>query len=52
MNIVESGKKKCVLVAEDNKFQRNTLLSYMETCDYDCIEAEDGIEALKHMRDP
>ena len=48
--MVSVKDKKCVLVAEDNKFQRMTLFQFMEMCDYSVVGAEDGVEALEHLR--
>ena len=41
-----NGDKKCVLVAEDNRFQRQTLIHFLTVCDYDVVAAEDGEKAL------
>lgn len=45
-------KNLCVLVAEDDLFQRLALLDFLAICKFDAVEAEDGQVALQKMRDP
>jgi len=42
----------CVLVAEDDLFQRLALLDFMSTCKFNTVEAENGRIALEEMRKP
>ena len=42
----------CVLVAEDDMFQRLALLDFMTTCKFNTVEAEDGRVAIDKMKDP
>ena len=44
--------KFCVLVAEDDLFQRLALLDFMSTCKFNTVEAENGRIALEEMRKP
>ncbi|WP_456431138.1 hybrid sensor histidine kinase/response regulator [Thermosulfuriphilus sp.] len=39
-----------VLIAEDSSFYRNLLRSYLEGAGFDVVVAEDGQEALEHLR--
>ena len=45
-------EKFCVLVAEDDLFQRLALLDFMSTCKFNTVEAENGRIALDEMRKP
>ena len=47
-----SIEKFCVLVAEDDLFQRLALLDFMSTCKFNTVEAENGRIALDEMRKP
>ena len=47
-----SKEKFCVLVAEDDLFQRLALLDFMSTCKFNTVEAENGRIALDEMRKP
>ena len=42
----------CVLVAEDDLFQRLALLDFMSICKFNTVEAENGRIALEEMRKP
>ena len=47
-----SDRQFCVLVAEDDLFQRLALLDFMSICKFTTVEAENGREALEQMRKP
>lgn len=49
---MSAKEKYCILVAEDDLFQRLALLDFMTTCKFNTVEAEDGQVALQKMRDP
>ena len=42
-----SDRQFCVLVAEDDLFQRLALLDFMSICKFTTVEAENGREALE-----
>lgn len=50
--MVQEEEKYCVLVVEDDLFQRLALLDFMTTCNFASVEAEDGRIALEKLRDP
>ena len=50
--MVSKEKQFCVLVAEDDLFQRLALLDFMSTCKFNTVEAENGRIALDEMRKP
>lgn len=48
-----SGRRKFnILVAEDEVYQRLTLIDYMELCNYDCLAVENGKLALEQLQNP
>ena len=50
--MVQPKEKFCVLVAEDDLFQRLALLDFMSTCNFTTVEAENGRIAIDELRKP
>ncbi len=48
---IDEGTAPTILIAEDSKFFRNQVKSYMIEVGYDIIEAEDGLEAWNLLQE-
>mmetsp|Transcript_13746 Transcript_13746/g.15212 ORF Transcript_13746/g.15212 Transcript_13746/m.15212 type:complete len:141 (+) Transcript_13746:39-461(+) len=48
----ETSKKPCILVAEGDPDQRESLLDMMGLCCYEMIQVKDGNEAIEKLHDP